>query len=215
MGQVEIVLALHDMIGELVAERETQPPRRPVRRDHVKPDDLGFLAAVEGVIGQRDLGPGRGENAPVALVEPFGLGAGRAALGLAALDAELEHFHRIGKRRFAFELAVHLVAAFGRAEVGEPGAAHQHVRRIGVIERDQQSSLRLDGVEIYCFASRAGGAQLGQAARGRDGLEHEIVNRIRCIEEPRRRAFDQTDAACAALVRELDQPRAHRPTSHP
>ena len=47
VGEVEIVLLLGDVVGELVAEREADAPGRAVGPDHVEPDDLRLLAAVE------------------------------------------------------------------------------------------------------------------------------------------------------------------------
>ena len=149
VGEVEIVLLLGDVVGELVAEREADPPRRAVGADQVEPDDLRLLAAVEreGRADQRLAG--RRHDAAVALVEPFRLHAVLPRRRLAALEPELEHPHAVGERRGLGEIAMHLVAPLGRAQMRQPGAGDQHVRgSLGMIERRQQAPFPLRRVEV-------------------------------------------------------------------
>ena len=87
MGEVEIVLALHDVIGELVAEGEADANGRALGVDHVEADDLRLLAAVEREARADEIAARRHQRRAVALVEPFRLDARRAALGLAAFEA--------------------------------------------------------------------------------------------------------------------------------
>ncbi len=97
MRQPEIVLALGDVVGELVAEREADAERRAVLADDIDRCDLRLLAAVlgEGRRGERLFR--RDHTGAVALEEPFRLRADFAWLRLAALDAHQKHAHRIGR----------------------------------------------------------------------------------------------------------------------
>ena len=96
MGEPQIILALGDMVAELVGEAKAEPVRRAVGTDQIDASELRFLAAVlrRRPAGQRLAG--RDQLRAVALVEPFGLAAGLAFRRLAALDAFEEHPHRIG-----------------------------------------------------------------------------------------------------------------------
>src|SRR4029079_19607011 len=86
VGQVEVILPLEHMIGKLIADSESQPPWPPVGTNDIEPDDLRFLAAVEGISGKRQI-PARPDHyRAVALVEPFRLHARAAAPGFSAFQ---------------------------------------------------------------------------------------------------------------------------------
>ena len=55
MREVQIVLALGDVVGELVADGEAEALRRAIGRDHVEADDFRLFATIEreGGRGQR------------------------------------------------------------------------------------------------------------------------------------------------------------------
>ena len=53
MREPEIVAALGDVVGELVAEREAEPARRAVGADQIDARELRLLAAVEREARQR------------------------------------------------------------------------------------------------------------------------------------------------------------------
>src|SRR6185437_3470106 len=80
MGEIEIVLPLGDMVGELVAERKADAARRAVAVDEIDADDLRLLAAVEREGRALQIAAGGCQRRTVALVEPFRLHA-RLALG--------------------------------------------------------------------------------------------------------------------------------------
>lgn len=48
MRQVQVVAALHQVVGELVAQGVAEPVRPVVIADQVEPDQLRFLAGVLG-----------------------------------------------------------------------------------------------------------------------------------------------------------------------
>ncbi len=73
MGQVQVIAPLHDVVGKLVAQGETDPVRFTVFADHIQAGQLGLFA---GILGKRRLVKGRAgayHNRAVALVEPLWL----------------------------------------------------------------------------------------------------------------------------------------------
>src|SRR5687768_10996385 len=84
MGEIQVVLSLGHVVGELVADGEAEPSRYAGRIDQVQADELGLLAAVEREYRRGELGPAAGHDRAIALVEPFGLRARRRTRGTPA-----------------------------------------------------------------------------------------------------------------------------------
>ncbi len=84
---------------------------------------------------------GAHDNAAVTLVEPLGLNTGLPRRRLAAFNAPFEDSHGVGHRGFVAGLLVHLVTRRRTAQVCQPGAADQQVRRIRMVERWQDPQL--------------------------------------------------------------------------
>jgi hypothetical protein len=125
------------VIGELIGEAVSQPPRVAGRVDEVNAGDFRLLAAVQRE-GRRLESRAAGNDAgAVALVKPFGLHAHRAVGRFAALYACEKHAHGIAVRRGGAGLGVHLVAALRRSQVGESGAGEIQMGRVGMIDGGQ------------------------------------------------------------------------------
>ena len=168
MGEPQIIVPLGHMVGKLVGEAQPQAEGRAVRTDQVDAGQFGLLAAILRKGGHGEGIAGRDQLRAVALVEPFGLLADLAPGGLAALDAFQEHAHRIGLLLDRRRLAVHLVAAFRRAEMGQAGACHHQMRRIGMIDRRQDMAGRQFGGEVDAVSGAAGAHRVRQALPGFD-----------------------------------------------
>src|SRR3546814_11835690 len=76
-----LVALLQQVVGELVAERDADPPWPAGVIDQVEPDQLDFVAAVLGEVDHLEGLLRRRHDAAVALVEPFRRHAGQAAGG--------------------------------------------------------------------------------------------------------------------------------------
>ena len=214
MGEVEVVLALEHVVGELVAERVADAARAAAVVDQVEHRDLGLLAAVEREARHRERLARGGDDAAVALVEPFGRHARPAGLGLAALDAEAEHLHRIAELGHGLALhLMHRIARLGAADVGEPGAGDQAMRRVGVVERRQQAAFGLQRGERLLAVDRRRGRDLGEPAAALQGAARELVDAADAAQRLRRAAVLADPADPAPLVRrdELYQPHACLP----
>ena len=139
MGEVKIVLPLHDVVRVLVAQREAHAQDIAAVANDVQADDFHFLAAIECVAGQFERFFRRDDAAPVTLVEPFRRSADLARARLAALHAPLEHLHGVGQLGFLLlDLDVHGVARSRAAQMRQPGTGDQATVGIGMIERRQQ-----------------------------------------------------------------------------
>jgi hypothetical protein len=147
VGEIQVVLALGDVVGELVADARNRAPGLAVLADQVQAGDFRLFAAVEREFRAcRGLAAGAHDRA-VALVEPFRLHAGAALLRLAAFDAHAEHLHAVGQAfDVAADLLVHGVARVGAAQVGQAGAGDVAVGRIRVVDRGQQAALGGDAL---------------------------------------------------------------------
>ncbi len=165
VGEEEVVLPLGDVVGELVGEREADAVRRAVRADQVDAGDLRLLAGVEREGGAEERGAGADRLGAVALVEPFGLHAGKLGR-LAAFEAHAEHLHRVGQRLDGGAL-VHGVAGGGAAEMGEAGAGEVQMRRVGVGDRGEEPALGEGGGEVDLGAEAAGARPPRRARRRR------------------------------------------------
>src|SRR6185437_5921677 len=67
MGEIEIVLPLGDMVGELVAERKADAARRAVAVDEIDADDLRLLAPSSAKAGLCRSPPGAASVEPSPL----------------------------------------------------------------------------------------------------------------------------------------------------
>ena len=137
MGQVQVVFALHHVVGELIAHGKAQPVRLAVMTDDVQAADFWLFTRVFGKRRQRERFARPHDNAAIALVKPFGLHPGLACVGLTTLHAPFENAHGVGECGVVVGLLVHFVPGRGTAQVGKPGATDQHVGRVRVIQRRQ------------------------------------------------------------------------------
>ncbi|MNL12850.1 hypothetical protein D3C87_1337310 [compost metagenome] len=110
--------------------------------DDVQAAELWLFPCVFGKRRQRERLAGTHDDAAVAFVEPFGLHTRLTRCRLAALHAPFEDAHGVGHGRFVASLLMHFVPSRGAAQVGQTGAADQHVRRVRVIQRWQDAQLR-------------------------------------------------------------------------
>src|SRR6478672_7556587 len=134
MREIEVVLTLHDMIGIFIAEREAEPYRLALRRNHVDAGDFRLFTAIEGEIGEGEIAAGWSDGASVALVKPLRLDARISRLGFAAIQSEIEHPDRIGfGARLRLSLLVHLVACCSAAKMSETGAGDEAMGAVRVI----------------------------------------------------------------------------------
>ena len=178
MGQVQIVLALGDVVGELVADGEAQAVRGAVWADQVQPNQLRLFAAIQGEVG-RGQGVARGNHhAAIALVEPFRLRAGSALAWNATLHAPLEDPHRIGEAAgvgMVLQVLVHGVAGGGAAQVGQAGAGDAHMGRIGMGQRGQHPTLAQQRRIVQRLVALLLCSLLFKVAIGRDGCGGQCV----------------------------------------
>src|SRR5271167_1510838 len=116
MREPKVVLPFGNVIGEFVAERPPDSNRSAGAVDHINAGDLRLLAAVEREGGTGQIALRRRENGTVALVEPLRLRAGFVLARLAAVQAELEHPHRVRELGRIGEILVHSVASLGGTE---------------------------------------------------------------------------------------------------
>lgn len=80
--EVQVILALHDVIGELVAHRKAQAIRLAVVANEVEAGHLWFFASVFSKRRHRERLTRANDNTAVAFVEPFWLHTGLPAAGL-------------------------------------------------------------------------------------------------------------------------------------
>ena len=142
------------------------------------PARFRLLAAVQGEGGGGQGRAGRGDDAAVALVEPFRLDPGPAGRGLAAFQPQPEHLHGVRQRRCILQVAVHLVAAFGGAQVGQAGSGDQQVRRVRMIDGRADPPLGQGGSYVDCFAQPGRLDRLAKAGPGRDGRLGQVIGGV-------------------------------------
>ncbi len=126
------------MVGELVADGETEAKRRAIRADQVQPNQFRFLARVEREVGRIQRRTRMHDNRAVALVEPFRLHARLSGRGRAAFNTPLEHAHGISQRSLLgllTQLLMHGIAGRCTAKMREAGSGDQAVRRIRMMQR--------------------------------------------------------------------------------
>ena len=100
---------------------------------------------------------------------------------------------------------MHLVAALGRAEMGEAGAGDVDMRGIGVVDRRQDPLLLHRGGEIDRLADAAIGDELAQRRAGLDRLAGEFERGARALHEPAFAARGDDQRALAFFVDDLGQ----------
>lgn len=119
-SEIEVILLLADMVGELISGGHSQTIRLPVGRNEVTGGDFRFFAAVFGIGRYQERFAVSAKNGSVALIKPLGSDADGAGSGLSCCNPPLKHAHAIGG--FVFLDAVHGVAVAGAAEMGEASA---------------------------------------------------------------------------------------------
>ena len=155
MGQIEIVHALHDMIGKLIGEGEAKAIRGAIRRDDINSRDFRFLPAVERELRRRQRLLRRDNAAAVTFVEPLRLHADLSGFALAALEAHSKHLHRIRRvGRLCF--GVHVVARVRRAQMSKTRSGQEHPRRIRMIDRCQYPAVLQRVAKINGFRPSRG-----------------------------------------------------------
>ncbi|VXB96765.1 hypothetical protein PSEUDO8O_20332 [Pseudomonas sp. 8O] len=214
VGQVQVVLALDHMVGELVAKGEADAIRLAIVANHIEAGQLGLLTEVLGEVGHREVLARANHDAAITFVEPLRLRAFAACGRATAGHAPLEHLHGVGELAFGLlrlDLLVHLVAGGGAAQVGQAGAGHQAVRRIGVIQRRQYTAL-LDQFGIDRARLDAQALDLGdQAMAVTDRLQRQLTGRGHTLYYADARLTDDADLTLALLVLKLNQPHCSTP----
>ena len=121
-------------------------------------------------------------------------------------DTHPEHAHRVGHRS-ARSCLVHFVAALSGSDVRQSGAAQQHVRRIGMIDRCEQTPLRLCFGDIDRISVQAPVHGSGECNAVRDRHLRQLVRTCNARDRPANtRRIARHDAPRAILVSELQQP---------
>ena len=178
MGEPEIVELLGDMVGKFIAQRKTQPVRRPVRPDQVEADNFRLFAAVLGEGGGGKGGFRRHHAAAVALVEPFRLRALLARRRFAGLQPQFEHLHGVGELGAVGKVFVHAVASFRRTQMGQTGAGDDQVRRVlGMVQRRQDTALGQGGANIDRLAKTQ---PVGQRLQGQFFSNGAVCQLVGC-----------------------------------
>ena len=153
MREPEIVLPLHHVVGELVAESKAEPIRCTVRGNYIEPGNLGFLSAVLRKIGHHQRLSTAAQNRSIAFVEPLRLYARLAIIPFAAFQPHAEHLHAIGERlHFAAYLFVHGIPRISAAQMGQAGPGNDAMSRVRMIERRQQAAIGKEFVVIVLWA---------------------------------------------------------------
>ena len=204
MGHVQVILALHHMVGELVAYRKTQAIGFTVMPDHIEAADFRLFAGVFGERRHREGLARAHDDAAIAFVEPLRLHTGLASAWFAALHAPFEDAHGVGHRAVVAGLLVHLVAGRGTAQVGKAGAADQHMGRVWVVQRRQDFVFRQQGGVVMAAAQAEGFYLLLQLAAGIDGGQREFTHAVGAAHFAYLVAFYHADAALTVAQLELN-----------
>ena len=96
-GEVQVVLPLEAVVGELVPHGHAEATRPALGVDEIDAGDLGLFAAVLGVGRHEERLAVGAQDRARALVEPLGGDADAAGLGSAALQPPAEHPHAVGQ----------------------------------------------------------------------------------------------------------------------
>ena len=109
---------------------------------------------------------------------------------------------------------MHLVAARGAAKMRETGPAYETPRRLGMIDRHQQTPRRRAGVNrivVECRCTRAPFYQHRQRRAGCDRALRERQHRVNALEQAKRRLLNASDAPCPTVhqLNEAGGRRAH------
>ena len=127
------------MVGQFIAQSESDPARPTVLGDDIQTDQFRFLTKVESESGSGK-GMFRGDKTvSVSLVKPLGLYAFLAWLGLSPLEPQTKHPNGIGQflcRCLSTHL-VHAVAGACASQMGQPSTRDITMGRFGVIHRWQ------------------------------------------------------------------------------
>ncbi len=195
MRQIQVVATFHDMVGVFITNGEAQTIRLAVMTDHIQAAQLGLFPAIFGKGRQRKRMSGAHDNAAITLVEPLWLNTGLPRSRLAAFDAPFENTHGVGHRSFVSGLLVHLVACRRTAQMGQPGAADQQVRRIRMVERRQDPQL-LKQLRIVVRLANATLLDLVRQSRTRlDCRQRQLANTFDTLDLTYLITVDQTDPA--------------------
>ncbi len=195
MRQIQVVATLHDVIGVFITDGEAQAIRLAIMTDHIQAAQLGLFPAVFGKGRQRKRMSGTHDNAAVTLVEPLGLNTGLPRRRLAAFDAPFEDTHGVGHRGFVAGLLVHLVACRCTAQMCQPGAADQQVRRIRMVERRQDPQL-LKQLRIVVRLANATLLDLMRQSRPcLDSHQRQLANTFDTLDLTHLITIDQPDPA--------------------
>lgn len=126
------------MIGEFVAQGETEPIWLAVVTNDIETGQLRLFAEILGEIGCWEIRSGANHDAAITLVEPLGLRPDASRLRFAAFHSPSEHLHRVGELFLGLlHLLVHLVSGRGATQMSQASTADQAMRRIVMIHRRQ------------------------------------------------------------------------------
>ena len=93
MGEPQIIVALNDVVTELVRKANAEAVGDPIWTNQVNARQLRLLAAVQGEVGNGKRFARADELRPIAFVKPFRLTSDIARRRLSALDTLEEHAH--------------------------------------------------------------------------------------------------------------------------
>ena len=233
--EVQVVVFLELVIGKFVAGRHADTARVTRRVDHVHAGDLRLFATVFRVTRHQEFLAVGAQHGTVAFVEPLGRRSEPVGFRPPAFETPTEHPHAVGKifvffdpgtpaprntrftrgdssLRFA-RLGMHPVAAGGAAEMRETCSAHETSRRLGMVDRHQQTPRRRTGVNRIVL-ERLCARTLVHQRRQRHAVCNralgECQHRVGALDQAQRRLFDASHAPCRT-VQQLNEPgrRSH------
>ncbi|VVM62575.1 hypothetical protein PS662_01383 [Pseudomonas fluorescens] len=202
------------MVGELVAHREPEAIGFAVVANNVEPAELGLFTGVFGKRWQRKRLAGTDDDAAITFIEPFRLHTGLPCRRFAALHAPFEDAHGVGHRCFIAGLLVHLVPRRSAAQMGQAGAADQHVRRVRVIQRRQDAQCGEQFCVVVADAQAEGIHLLLKIDPGFNRPQRQIAHRASVLYFADQIVLDHANTALAVNQFELHQTHDFSPVKN-
>lgn len=106
---------------------------------------------------------------------------------------------------------MHGIAGLGAAEMGEPGAGDQAMRRIGMVERGEHAAVRKQVGQIDHFGVAGCGGKIGERATFACRLPCQLVGGVDAGKNLHAPAVVADPADPALAVRRYELHQTHRP----
>src|SRR5271165_693590 len=205
--QVEIVLLLEPMIGELVARGHPDAVRRSVWPNHIDAGYLRLLATVFSITRDIERLPVCPQRGACPFVKPFWRNSDLSRRGTPSLLAPIKHLHTV--RHLVARDRVHGLAVPGTAQMSKAGPGDHATRGlVGMVDWRQHLPFRPPAVHHVILQPFRREPLLRQIAERRarlHGRQCKFVNRIAAVEHTKVWFFDQRHASHGAFL-DLNQP---------